>query len=66
MKLSRKAVTTAGIINANVTSRKVRHCDAPHIRLASSSAGSIERNASTMNRNRNGVEYCSMCQITPP
>ena len=34
MKLSRNAVTTAGIINANVTFRKVRHCDAPHIRLA--------------------------------
>ena len=56
----------AGIISAKVTRRKVRHREAPHIRLASSSAGSIARKASTTNKNRNGVEYCIMCQTTPP
>ena len=40
--------------------------EAPHMRLDSSSAGSMARKASTMNKNRKGVEYCIMCQTTPP
>ena len=58
--------TIAGSISMKVTRRNVCQRDAPHMRLDSSSAGSMARNASTMNRNRNGVEYCIMCQTTPP
>ena len=46
--------------------RNVRKRDAPHMRAASSRLGSIARKASTISRNRNGTEYCIMCQTTPP
>ena len=66
MKLSRNELVITGSISISVMLRKVRQREAPHMRLDSSSAGSMARKASTMNRNRNGVEYCIMCQTTPP
>ena len=50
----------------SVTLRNVTQREAPHMRLASSSAGSMARKASTRKRNRKVVVYCDMCQITPP
>ena len=66
IRLSMKALDSTGIISTSVMLRKVRQRDAPDMLAASSSAGSMARKASTMNRNRNGVEYCIMCQTTPP
>lgn len=66
MKLRIAALVSAGSMSCKVTVRKVRQRDAPHMRAASSRLGSITRNASTINRNRNGTAYCIMCQITPP
>ena len=55
-----------GSISDRVTLRKVCQRDAPDMRLASSSEGSIALKASTMNITRKAVEYCAMCQTTPP
>ena len=66
MKLRMAAPVSAGSISCSVTVRKVRRRVAPHIRAASSRLGSIARKASTIKRNRNGIEYCIMCQTTPP
>jgi hypothetical protein len=61
-----KALVVTGSMRPSVTRRKVVQDVAPDMRLDSSSEGSIARKASTINRNRNGVEYCIMCQTTPP
>src|ERR1700753_3888638 len=66
MKLRIAGPVRAGSNNCNVAVQNVRHRDAPHIRAASSRLGSMPRNASTIRRNRNGTEYCIMCQTTPP
>ena len=66
MKLRMKALVRAGVINSRVIERKVRQDEAPHMRLDSSSEGSMARKISTMNRKRKGVEYWIMCQTTPP
>src|SRR5262245_16110292 len=66
IRLSTNDDTIAGAIRIRVMRRNVCQRDAPHIRLDSSKVGSIARKASTMNRKRNGVEYCIMCQTTPP
>jgi hypothetical protein len=66
MNDSRKALVVTGSMSPKVTRRKVVHPEAPDIRLDSSSAGSIDLNAPTIRRKRNGVEYCIMCQTTPP
>ena len=54
-----------GSSRISVMRRNVCQRDAPDMRLDSSSDGSNARNASTMNRKMNGVEYCIMCQTTP-
>src|ERR1700743_2972644 len=66
MKLRMKALVRIGSISTRVMRQKVRPFDAPDMRLDSSSDGSIVRNASTMKRKRKVVEYCIMCQTTPP
>ena len=66
MKLRMKELVSAGSISIKVMLRNVRQREAPHMRLDSSSDGSMARKMSTMNRNRNGVEYWIMCQTTPP
>jgi len=66
IRLSMKDETIAGSISSTVMRRNVAQREAPHMRLDSSSEGSMARKASTMNRNRNGVEYCIMCQTMPP
>ena len=66
MKLSITPLVSTGSSRNSVILRKVVQREAPHIRLASSSAGSMARKASTRNRNRKVVVYCDMCQITPP
>ena len=66
MKLRMKALVVIGSISAKVTRQKVCQRDAPDMRLASSSEGSMARNASTTSRKMKGVEYCIMCQMTPP
>jgi hypothetical protein len=60
------ALVVTGSMSPSVTRRNVVHAEAPDIRLDSSSAGSIDLNAPTISRNRNGVEYCIMCHTTPP
>jgi hypothetical protein len=66
IKLRMVAPVSAGSISFSVTVKKVRSRVAPHIRAASSRLGSMARKASTISRNRNGTEYCIMCQTTPP
>ena len=66
MKLRMKALVVTGSISARVTRQKVCQRVAPDMRLNSSSAGSMARKASTTNRKMKGVEYCIMCQMTPP
>lgn len=66
IKLRIKALVVTGNIRTRVILKNVRVREAPDMRLDSSSAGSMARNASTINRKRNGVEYCIMCQTTPP
>ncbi len=60
-----KTLEITGSINASVTRKNVRNREAPDMRLLSSSAGSIERNASTSSRKVNGIVYWTMCQTTP-
>jgi hypothetical protein len=55
-----------GSIRESVTRRNVAQEEAPDIRLDSSREGSMDLNAVAKRRNRNGVEYCIMCQTTPP
>ena len=66
IRLRMNEAETTGSISIKVICRNVRQREAPHMRADSSSDGSIARKASTMNKNRNGTEYCIMCQTTPP
>ena len=66
MKLSTKADDNTGIISISVVLKNTFQRDAPDMEAASSSDGSMARNASTVSRNRNVMLYCDMCQITPP